>query len=312
MVEEARFECVVNVSEGRDRTVVARIAGAAGDLLLDVHTDPDHHRSVLTLAGSADAVDQASRAVVSTAVELVDLTVHRGVHPRLGAADVVPFVPLPPVPHPTGVADAGDGLDAAIVLRDRFARWAGTELALPCFLYGPERSLPEVRRGAFATLAPDTGPPAPHPTAGATAVGARLVLVAYNLVLAPAPDREHAADELVGAARRIAATLRGPSIRALGLAVEGTGQVSCNLVDPLAVGPDVVHDRVAVAAERAGLVVARAELVGLVPEAVLARVPERRWAELDLSAERTIEARLAGRGRRRGPRASPRPGDGIA
>lgn len=292
MAERALVECVVNVSEGRDQAVLARIAAAGGDRLLDVHTDPDHHRSVLTLAGSADDVWEASRAVVSEAVRLIDLTVHQGVHPRLGAADVVPFVPLPPA-LPRTVTTGVDDLAGALVLRDRFARWAGTALALPCFLYGPERSLPEVRAGAFATLIPDTGPVTPHPTAGATAVGARRVLVAYNLWLAPAPGSGRTADDVVASARRIAAALRGPGVRALGLAVAGTAQVSCNLVDPTSVGPDLVHDRVAAAAEAAGLVVARAELVGLTTDAVLARVPARRWAELDLSAAKTVEARLA-------------------
>jgi glutamate formiminotransferase len=308
MAERALVECVVNVSEGRDRALVARIAAAGGDRLLDVHTDPDHHRSVLTLAGSADDMWEASRAVVSEAVRLIDLSVHRGVHPRLGAADVVPFVPVSPSASTTGASTTGASttgaqtatpgvgeLAGALDLRDRFARWAGTTLALPCFLYGPERSLPDVRAGAFVTLAPDAGPPTPHPTAGATAVGARRVLVAYNLWLAPAPGTEHAGDEVLAQARRIATALRGPGIRALGLAVAGTAQVSCNLVDPTNVGPDLVYDRVAAAAQEAGLVVARAELVGLVTDDVLARVPERRWAELDLSATKTVEARLAER-----------------
>ena len=291
----AHLECVINVSEGRDRALLERIAAAAGDRLLDVHTDPDHHRSVLTLAGSADDMWDASRAVVAEAVRRIDLTAHRGVHPRLGAADVVPFVPLSP-PPPRAEAAGDEDLVGALELRDRFARWAGATLALPCFLYGPERTLPQVRAGAFSTLAPDTGPATPHPTAGATAVGARRVLVAYNLWLAPAPGTKRTADEALAEARRIATALRRPGVRALGLATAGTAQVSCNLIDPTNVGPDVVHDRVATAAEAAGLVVTRAELVGLVTDAVLSRVPSRRWAELDLSATKTVEARLAERG----------------
>ncbi len=285
------LECVVNVSEGRDLAVVDRIATAGGACLLDVHSDPDHNRSVLTLAGTDTDLWDAVQAVVAEAVEHIDLTSHRGVHPRLGAADVVPFVPLLPAGQPT--AAGGASLDVALGLRDRFARWAGTALALPCFLYGPERSLPEVRAGAFRSLSPDTGPATPHPTAGASAVGARHALVAYNLWLAPAVDDPRHADDLVAAARRIAAQLRGPGVRALGLAVAGTAQVSCNLIDPVHVGPELVHDRVVAAAEADGLRVARAELVGLVTDAVLERVPARRWAELGLSAERTVEARLA-------------------
>jgi glutamate formiminotransferase len=260
------LECVVNVSEGRSGDVLADLAAAAGGALLDLHADPDHHRAVLTLAG-----EEAPRAVARAAVERIDLRTHAGAHPRIGAVDVVPFVALGATPP-----------DAAVGARDRFARWAADELGLPCFLYGPERSLPDVRRGAFGTLAPDTGPPRPHPTAGAAAVGARPVLVAYNVWLAE-PD--------LAAARRLAAALRGPAVRALGLAVGDAVQVSVNLVDPLAVGPAAVHDRVA-----AEVAVARAELVGLVPAAVLRAVPRHRWAELDLAEDRTIEARLEAAG----------------
>ncbi|MBK9179536.1 MAG: glutamate formiminotransferase [Acidimicrobiales bacterium] len=259
------LECVVNVSEGRRPQVVRAIAGAAGRDLLDVHTDPDHHRTVLTLLGEG-----AVRSVARASLDLLDLGEHQGAHPRIGVLDVVPFVPLGP-----------DDLAEALSARDRFARWAGSELQLPCFLYGPERSLPDVRRHAFAELAPDTGPAHPHPTAGACAVGARAVLVAYNLWLAE-PDASRA--------RAIARDLRGPAVRALGLVVGREVQVSCNLVAPLEVGPAAVYDAVAARAP-----VARAELVGLVPAAVLAAIPRRRWDQLDLDPSRTIEARIAAR-----------------
>jgi glutamate formiminotransferase len=166
--------------------------------------------------------------------------------------------------------------------RDAYARWAADTLGLPCFLYGPERSLPEIRRRAFSDLPPDLGPPTPHPTAGAVAVGARPVLVAYNLWLARAD---------LDLARSIARRLRSPQVRALGLAVGDRVQVSMNLVEPLAVGPAQVYDRVA-----AQTAVARAELVGLVPRAVLDAVDPARWPELDLDPARTIEERLAARG----------------
>ena len=260
------LECVVNVSEGRDLDIVGRIARAAGRGLLDVHSDADHNRSVLTLAGTA--VEDAARAVAAETVRLLDLGTHTGAHPRIGALDVVPFVPLD-----------GSSMAGALAARDRFARWAATELALPCFLYGPERSLPEVRRGAFTTLAPDHGPGAPHPTAGACAVGARPVLVAYNLWLAAGDT---------AAAAGVARALRGPAVRALAVAVGAHGQVSLNLLDPLTYGPGQAYDDVA---SRAA--VARAEVVGLVPAAVLAAVPSSRWPQLDLDPSRTIEARLA-------------------
>lgn len=253
----------MNISEGRRPDVVADIAAEAGHHLLDVHTDPDHHRSVLTLVGTEPA-----RAVARATVTRLDLRTHQGAHPRLGVLDLVPFVPL-----------AGSDLGEAVAARDEFCDWAGTELSLPCFRYDAARTLPEVRRRAFDTLRPDTGPPTPHPTAGATAVGARTLLVAYNLWLAE-PD--------LAQARALARELRGPAVRALGLGVGGHVQVSMNLVDPGRVGPAEVYDRVAARAT-----IARAELVGLVPEAVRAAVPRRRWAELDLAGERTIEERLA-------------------
>jgi glutamate formiminotransferase len=272
---DAVLECVVNISEGRRPDVVAAIAGAGGEALIDVHSDVGHHRSVLTLAGPR--VEDAARGVAIETVRLLDIGAHHGAHPRIGVLDVVPFVPLP------GTASV---MADAVAARDRFARWAADELGLPCFLYGPERSLPEIRGRAFASLTPDTGPAAPHPTAGAAAVGARSVLVAYNLWLAGSD---------LTTAREAAAAIRSSEVRALGMDVGGAVQVSCNLVEPGRVGPEAVHDMVAALAP-----VARAELVGLIPAGLLAGIPPARWAELDLDPSRTIEARLdrAGIGRR--------------
>ena len=259
------LECVVNISEGRDPRVVAAIGDAAGRALLDVHIDADHNRSVLTLLG-----EEAPRAVAAAAVERLDLRRHEGAHPRIGVVDVVPFVAL----------DGSTPVDA-LAARDAFCRWAGQELAVPCFRYGPERSLPDVRRGAFGDLAPDCGPAEAHPTAGAMAVGARPVLVAYNVWLAE-PD--------LALARRIAAELRSPSVRALGLQVGDEVQVSMNLIAPDETGPAAVADAVAERAE-----VARCELVGLVPDRVLRAIDPARWVELDLAEGTTIEARAAAR-----------------
>lgn len=252
--------------------MVDRIAAAAGAVLLDVHSDPWHNRSVLTLGGADARVESAARAVAAAGVGLIDLRAHSGAHPRLGAVDVVPFVPL-----------AGAAMAVAVAARDAFCLWAGNELGVPCFAYGPERSLPEVRRHAFVELAPDVGPSTPHPSAGAMAVGARPVLVAFNVWLAVGID--------VDVARDVARALRAEwpgVVRALGLDLGGRAQVSCNLVAPAQVGPAAVFDFVEARAE-----VDRAELVGLVPSSVLAAVPAARWRELDLSPERTIEARLS-------------------
>ena len=249
-----QLECVINISEGRRLEVVAAIAAAAGRLCLDVHSDAHHNRSVLTLAGEAADVEEGAREVARATVAQVDITDHDGVHPYRGALDVVPFVPW-------SGATMADAIDA----RDRFAEWAVDELDIHCLLYGPELSLPELRR-----IAP----------IGTTAVGARPVLVAYNLWLAPGVD--------LATAKAVATAVRVPDmLRALGLQVGDQTQVSCNLVDPLSLGPADAFDAVAAQAE-----VARAELVGLVPEAVLAAAPTGRWPELDLAPSRTIEARL--------------------
>jgi glutamate formiminotransferase len=287
-------ECVINVSEGRNTGTIDALSMAGGHAVLDVHSDPEHHRSVLTLGGPLDVVEDAAQRVVAEAVARIDLRAHAGIHPRLGAADVVPFVPLPS--HRVSAAapstgSAGEAWPRVVEARDRFAIWAGTTLRLPCFLYGPERSLPEVRRRAFRSLAPDTGPSEPHPTAGASAVGARPVLVAYNLWIAGAsggtPEEERA--RAVAVARSLAHGLRGPAVRSLGFAVATGAQVSLN---PAALPVADVYDAVASGAESKGCRVLRAELVGLAPAVVLDTAPRHRWAELDLSEDRTIESRL--------------------
>jgi glutamate formiminotransferase len=264
------LECVVNISEGRDRELITAIAAAAGADLLDVHSDPHHHRSVLTLVG-----EEAPRAVAAAAVARLDLRHHDGVHPRLGVVDVVPFVAL-----------GGATRDDARAARDGFAAWFADAHGVPCFTYGDERALPEVRRGAFRDLAPTVGPSRPHPTAGATAVGDRPVLVAYNVWLADAD---------AGVARSIAGAVRRPGLRTLGLQVGERAQVSMNLIEPERIGPAAAFDLVAAEASAVGARVDGAELVGLLPSAVLDAVDAGRWAALDLGEDRTIEARLAGR-----------------
>jgi len=265
------LECVVNLSEGRDNPWLDALARQLGPAALDVHADPWHHRSVFTLAGPQ--VGEVARQLAAAAAAHLDISRHEGAHPRLGVVDVVPFVPL----GAAAMRPDGD-LGEAIAARDRFAAWAAEELAIPCFCYGPERALPEIRRRAFRDLRPDYGPNAPHPSAGASCVGARPALVAFNLWLAE-PD--------LAVAGGIARALRSPEVRAAGFALGGEVQVSCNLIAPWDVGPAEIYDRVARLAA-----VARAELVGLVPEAVLRAIPRRRWESLDLGERSTIEARL--------------------
>jgi glutamate formiminotransferase len=284
---EKVLECVVNVSEGQDDGLLAALATSAGTALLDLHRDPHHHRAVLTLAAPADELAVAARSLARASVERLDLRAHDGVHPRLGVLDVVPFVPYEPH-HP-----APSDLTTAVALRDDFARWLADELGVPSFLYGPlpggrTRALPDVRRHAFELtegLVPDFGPPHAHPSAGATAVGARRVLVAYNVWVST-----------LEAARHAATLVRGPQVRALALAVGGRAQVSCNLIEPDAYGPDRLYETVRTLVAEAGGAVEGAELVGLVPQRVLVAVPRARWGELGLSEEATLEVRLAAAG----------------
>jgi glutamate formiminotransferase len=266
------LECVVNISEGRDHAVLDKLREAAGACLLDVHEDIDHHRSVFTLAGPAGDVERDVRRLASAAIDLVDLGQHHGVHPRIGALDVVPWASL------TGWPVRDGPFEEALAARDRFAVWAGQTLKLPCFVYGPERTLPELRSRAWSDLSPSTGPDRPHHSAGAVACGARPILVAYNLWLVE-PD--------LSLAHRVASALRGPRLRTLGLAVGEQVQVSCNLISPWQMGPETVYDAVAGQAK-----VARAELVGLIPFDVLHAIDARRWAQLGLDPGLTIEARL--------------------
>lgn len=259
------LECVVNVSEGRNRDILARLAEAVGDDLLDLHSDADHNRSVFTLVG-----EEAPRRLTRVAFDSLSLASHDGVHPRLGVVDVVPFVPL-----------EGSTMNDALRARHDFALWVSTKLAIPVFLYGPERSLPTVRREAWVSLSPDMGPAHPHPSAGAVCVGAREVLIAYNVWLAGID---------LATTKRIASSVRSQHLRTLGLQVGDHTQVSMNLVAPHIIGPAQAYDAVSALAG-----IDHAELVGLMPRETLDVIPRDRWEELDLGIDRTIESRLAGR-----------------
>ena len=256
------LECVINISEGRDPGIIAALSDGLGDNLLDVHSDPNHNRSVFTLIGEV-----APRTLTSTAVQLLKITQHDGVHPRLGVVDVVPFVPL-----------EGSTLEDALRARQDFANWATTSLQIPIFFYGQERTLPFVRAHAWKDLQPDLGPLTPHHTAGAMCVGVRPPLVAYNLWLENV--------DLVQT-KNFASAVRSADIRTLGLQVGAYTQVSINLINPMNAGPSDAYDAVA-----QHVAIHHAELVGLLPTAVLANIPRDRWEALDVSMEQTIEWRL--------------------
>jgi len=266
------LECVPNVSEGRRLDAVARLVAAAvsapGVRLLDVSSDPDHNRSVLTLAGDAEALHRSLLALYGAALAEIDLTRHQGVHPRVGAVDVVPFVPLGDTP-----------MAAAVAAAERLAREVAERFALPVYLYEqaarrPERRLlADIRRGGFEGLAariaepawsPDFGPARVHPGAGATVIGARFFLIAFNAVL-DTPD--------VAVARAVARRVREsggglPAVRALGvyLASRDRAQVSMNLVDFRRTPLLAALDRVRSEAEALGARVVETEVIGLVPE----------------------------------------------
>jgi glutamate formiminotransferase len=302
-------ECVPNVSEGRRpevvEEIVAAFAGAdPGVLVLDRSSDADHDRSVLTLAGPGPALVEAAVAGAAACARLIDLNRQRGVHPRMGALDVLPFVPLGGATTLRGGPDPD--LDCA-ALAERAGRRIAAEVGVPVYLYGaaarrPERAaLPAVRGRGFEALRaalpagdpgpPDLGGPGLHPTAGATAVGAREPLVAYNVDLAGAD---------LDLARRIAAAVRErdgglPAVRAMGVALERRGlvQVSMNLLDHKVTPPAVAFAAVAELAERAGARVVASEIVGLVPAAALAGVDPADLLLPPDTPDRFLETRLA-------------------
>lgn len=269
------LECVPNVSEGRRPEVVARLVAAVtsapGIRLLDVSSDPDHNRSVLTLAGEPGDLRAALLALYASALREIDLTRHSGVHPRVGAVDVVPFVPL------------GDtSMQEAVAAAEALASEVAERFGLPVYLYEqaarkPERRrLADIRRGGFEGFparmadpawAPDFGPPRVHPTAGITVIGARFFLIAFNVVLETAD---------VAIAKAIARKVREsggglPAVRAMGVHLESRGraQVSMNLVDFRQTSVLAAFHRVREEAEALGTRLLESELIGLMPEAAV-------------------------------------------
>jgi glutamate formiminotransferase len=301
---EASLECVPNVSEGRRRDVIDRLARAAGSRpgarLLDLHSDRDHDRSVLTLAGDAEALTGALVALFEVAVAEIDMRRRgraepKGVHPCMGAVDVVPFVPLGDTPMAVAVAAA-----------ETLARAVAERFDVPVYLYEEaarvpaRRDLAVVRRGGFEGLpercaspawAPDFGPPRPHLTAGASAIGARGFLVAFNAVLAS--DDLEAARAIARAVRESSGGL--PALKALGvpLASRGRVQVSMNLTDFRQTSPYAAVQAVRREAAARGIEVAECELVGLIPEEAAERSLSEALLLPGFGWDRVLERRLA-------------------
>ena len=295
----AIIECIPNISEGRRPDVVKAIADAVassapGVRLLNVSSDAAHHRSVITLVGDAAGLKQAVLTLFDRTLAEVDLTRHQGEHPRLGAVDVVPFVPIQGVTMADCVA---------------LAREVGAEVAarfrVPVYLYEEaattpaRRNLEDVRRGEFEGLAakmaasewaPDYGPSAPHPTAGATVIGARMPLIAYNINLAT--DRVDVAKKIAAAVRHSSGGLR--FVKAMGVLLDDRhiAQVSMNLTNFEKTPIPRVFEFVKREAARYGVMVLESEVVGLVPQAALVAAAEY-FLQLDgFNAEQVLENAL--------------------
>ncbi|MEO8680775.1 MAG: glutamate formimidoyltransferase [Vicinamibacterales bacterium] len=294
----AVIECVPNISEGRRVEVISAIADAlravAGLRVLGVQSDPAHNRSVLTLAGDAAAFAAGIPVLFEHAIAAIDLRTHAGEHPRMGAVDVVPFIPI-----------EGVTMEACVALARTVAADVARRFDVPVFLYeeastNPARkNLEDIRRGEFEGLAakmaqpqwaPDFGPAAPHPSAGASVIGARMPLIAYNINLDT--DRLEVAKKIAAAIRMSSGGLR--YVKAMGIPIESRGivQVSMNLTNYEKTPMFRVFDLVKREAARYGVQVLESEIVGLVPSAALTQTAEY-FLQLDgFSPDQVLEHKL--------------------
>lgn len=264
-------ECVPNFSEGRDLDKVEKIAGAfrgkKGVKLLDYSTDKDHNRMVVTTVGEPEALKAAVLEAIGIAVEIIDLTKHTGQHPRMGAVDVVPFIPI-----------RNMTMEEAVAMSKEVAEEAAKRFNLPVYLYEKAASTPDrenlakVRKGEFEGLKekmnqpewkPDFGPSEPHPTAGATVIGARMPLVAYNVNLNT--DKLKIADAIAKKVRFVGGGLRFCKAMGVELTERNIVQVSMNLTDYTKTAIYRAHELVRIEAQRYGVTVVGAEIIGLVP-----------------------------------------------
>ena len=298
-IGNALVECVPNFSEGRNSDTVAALSRAIESVdttcVLDHHIDPDHNRSVITFVAAPDKIVDAAVTVVRRASELIDMRAHKGEHPRLGATDVLPFIPI-----------SGVTMEDCVRLAHQAGERIATELSIPVFFYEqaalrPDRvNLEDVRRGALELLreqiaveparAPDVGPLVVHQTAGAIAVGARPFLIAFNVNLKTSK---------VAVAKQIARTVRArhgglPFVKALGftLSTRGLVQVSMNLVNYETTGMTTAYNAVRDEAVRLGVEIDSTEIVGLVPEKALDRDAEYFEKLEKFSEDKILEHRL--------------------
>ncbi len=297
------IECIPNFSEGRNpatiQALIAAVESVPGVRLLDRTSDSDHHRSVLTFAGNPDAVAEAAFQAIRLATKLIDLRNHTGAHPRIGATDVVPFVPI-----------QGSTMEDCVQLARRLGERVGAELKIPVFLYEqaaghPDRTrLEAIRQGGLSGLGarmaadrnwhPDFGPPRLHDTAGAIVIGARHPLIAFNVNL-------NTAD--LNIAKTIARTIRQsngglPCVKAIGVALASRGivQVSMNLTDYRVTSMAAAFRAVQTESAKAGVKIAESELIGLVPQAAIDQAASALLQIRRFDSTQILETRLAGAG----------------
>jgi glutamate formiminotransferase / 5-formyltetrahydrofolate cyclo-ligase len=294
------IECIPNVSEGRRPDVVGRLADAitsvAGVKLLDASSDSSHNRSVFTLVGDAPAVEAAVLALFERAVAEIDLRTHRGEHPRLGAVDVVPFVPI-----------EGVTMAECVALARRVGAAVAERFGVPVYLFEEassnpaRRNLEDIRRGEFEGLAakmtaeawaPDFGGTTPHPSAGAAVIGARMALIAYNINLAT--DRLDVAKKIAAAIRHSSGGFRFVKAAGFTLADRGIVQVSMNLTNYEKTPIFRVFETVKREAARHGVAILESEIVGLIPSAALLGAAEYYLQIEGFKPEQVLENKLRG------------------
>ena len=294
----AVIECVPNVSEGRRQDVITHLTDSLravpGLRVLDVQSDAAHNRSVFTLAGDAAAMSEGIPTLFAGAIKAIDLTTHKGEHPRMGAVDVTPFIPI-----------EGVTMAECVALAKSIAEDVASRFSLPVYLYeeasaNPDRkNLEDIRRGEFEGLAakmarpgwaPDFGPTAPHPTAGASVIGARMPLIAYNINLAT--DRLDVAKKIATAIRMSSGGFRFVKAAGFELKDRGVVQVSMNLTNYEKTPIFRVFEAVKREAERYGVQVLESEIVGLVPAAALNACAEYYLQVTGFSAHQILENKL--------------------
>ncbi len=268
------LESVINISEGNKKSLIIELKKVCSKSLLDVHVDRLHNRSVFTLAGENLIKDV--KALVAGATKEIDLTRHKGLHPRFGSVDVVPFIPIP------GLAESN--LSEAVIVRDEFIEWCNSELEIAAVPYEPEMTLPQVRKLLLNKRSDLVDQALIKPKSGVIAVGARRALIAYNILVIGINLDD---------AKLIASNLRSKELRILSFSYEDMIQISCNLVAPWVLNPYHLYRAVHALVKDFGGSIISTELVGLMPKAVLNAIDAKYWGRLDIGLTKTIEYRLS-------------------